>query len=64
MFRSIRRIWIKILILLIFLFAIVGGLYFFWQKYKVVTVYVEGNYHYTQEEIKDIVMAKIPCIYP
>ena len=47
-------IWIFILIVLL-LFA--GGvLMWVMDTYTVKNVYVEGNYHYTQEEIKEIVM--------
>ena len=35
---------------------LIGIWYYFLSAYSIKTVYVEGNIHYTQEEIKDIVM--------
>ncbi len=37
--------------------AVTGAGYFFIRTYTVGTVYVEGNVHYTEDEIKEIVMA-------
>ena len=43
--------------ILLLLFILVGGSYYYIIKnYKVTTVHVEGNIHYTSEEIKDMVM--------
>ena len=55
MFKS-KRIRIGIL-LMVLLMAVVGGagLYIL-NFYTIRTVYVEGNVHYTEEEIKSIVM--------
>lgn len=36
--------------------ALAGGIYYIRKVYTVRTVYVEGNVHYTEEEIRDIVM--------
>lgn len=36
--------------------VIAGGVYYIQKTYTIHTVYVDGNVHYTQEEIKDIVM--------
>ncbi len=33
-----------------------GGIYYFLDHYRVVNVYVDGNVHYTKDEIMDIVM--------
>lgn len=46
----------KILFLLIIIAIILGTVYYFLDHYKVETVYVDGNLHYTKEEIMDIVM--------
>lgn len=44
-------------VLLFSLFILVGGAYFYIiTNYKVTTVHVEGNIHYTNEEIRDMVM--------
>lgn len=42
--------------LLIAATVILGGLLYIEKVYTIQTVYVEGNLHYTQEEIQDIVM--------
>lgn len=36
--------------------AVLGVFYYFISTYSIKTVYVEGNVHYTQEEIQEIVM--------
>lgn len=46
-----------VLILLIVLAAILGTVYYFISAYTIKNVYVEGNAYYTEQEIKDIVMA-------
>lgn len=46
----------KLLVTLIFVAVIMGGLLFVWEKYTIENVYVEGNVHYSEEEIKEIVM--------
>jgi len=49
---------VKILIaLLIFLLAVAGGYKFLTTHYAVSTVLVDGSVHYTDEEIKEIVMS-------
>ena len=49
-----RVVWI---LLSLTLTAIaLGGIYFFLDHYRVVKVFVDGNVHYTKEEIMDIVM--------
>ncbi len=52
-----KRQWSGILIPLILIAGILGGIYYFLDYYKVETVYVDGNLHYTNDEIKEIVMA-------
>ena len=45
-----------ILLILVFL-GIAGGVgWYVWDGHTIQTVYVEGNIHYTQQEIKDMVM--------
>lgn len=51
-----KRIIIRVLIILILLVLVVGGIYYFISTRLVKTVYVEGNLHYTEQEIKDMVM--------
>ena len=56
MYKTGRRIGIKILILLMILEIFLGMLYYELDTYRIETVYVEGNGHYTEEEVKSIVM--------
>ncbi|MBR6666246.1 MAG: FtsQ-type POTRA domain-containing protein [Lachnospiraceae bacterium] len=51
-----NRIIVRVLIILILLAAVVGAIYYFISTRLVKTVYVEGNLHYTEQEIKDMVM--------
>ena len=51
-----KRIIVRVLIILILLAVVVGGIYYFISTRLVKTVYVEGNLHYTEQEIKDMVM--------
>lgn len=51
-----KRLGFKLLIVLTVIAALLGGIYFLLSTYTVKTVYVEGNVHYTQEEIEAIVM--------
>lgn len=53
--RKKRRI-IKILLILLFFLMVTGGIYFLLSHYQVKTVYVDGNVHYTSEEIQEMVM--------
>ncbi len=55
MFRK-SRVGIFILLALMFL-AVAGAVGYVKRTYTVQTVYVEGNVHYTEEEIKAIVMS-------
>ena len=56
MYKTGRRIGIKILILLMILAIFLGIGYYVLDTYRIETVYVEGNVHYTEEEVKSIVM--------
>ncbi len=49
--------WISLGIFLGTLVLLGGGVFFLLSHYKVKTVYVEGNLHYTQEEIQNMVMS-------
>ncbi len=53
--KRMRRIG-GILIFLLLLLVITGIVYFFVSHYQVKNVYVDGNVHYTDEEIQNIVM--------
>lgn len=59
MFRSGKRWIFKILIVLIIATVILGVLNYLISTYTVQTVYVEGNFHYTKEEIQDMVMTGV-----
>ncbi len=52
--RKVR--WGVLLTILILIALILGVVYYIVSTYSVKTVHVEGNLHYTQEEIKQIVM--------
>lgn len=52
-----KRRWPKVLLILVLLAGILGGAWYLLSHYKVKTVYVDGNLHYTKEEIMEIVMA-------
>ena len=56
MYKSRRKISIIIVVCTVFLVALLGGLFYIKEYYTIQTVYVEGNVHYTEEEIKAIVM--------
>jgi len=49
-----KSTWILLSLTLIAL--ALGGIYYFLDHYKVLNVYVDGNVHYTKEEIMDLVM--------
>lgn len=49
-------IWIAIGILLTVLLVAAAALYYVWNHYKVTTIYVEGNLHYNNDEIIDMVI--------
>lgn len=56
MYRTGRRFGVKILILLTILAIVLGVGYYVLDTYTIQNVYVEGNIHYTEEEIKSLVM--------
>lgn len=47
---------IGLLIAALLLLALTGAGYYLLKHYEITTVYVEGNVHYSQEEIEDMVM--------
>lgn len=55
MFKS-RRKWIFFIVLILLTGALLGGFFYVRETYTVKNVYVEGNYHYTAEEIQNFVM--------
>ncbi len=57
MYSGRKRIRVIIILLIVVAAALSGGMYYVKQKYTVTTVYVEGNVHYTEDEIKEIVMS-------
>lgn len=56
MYKKRKRRWGAVLVILLIIAVILGLFYYFISTYSIKTVYVEGNVHYTQEEIKEIVM--------
>ncbi|MBQ2803804.1 MAG: FtsQ-type POTRA domain-containing protein, partial [Lachnospiraceae bacterium] len=56
MYKSRGKLGIKILLVLLVLAIILGLISYLLQKYTISTVYVEGNVHYTEEEVKQMVM--------
>lgn len=50
--------WILTGLLLALFLAVCGGLYYVWYYYHVTTIYVEGNIHYTNDEIIEMVMER------
>lgn len=56
MYRSRKKTGIKILVAAVILAGILGAVYYVLHTYTIRNVYVEGNVHYTVEEIEAIVM--------
>lgn len=56
MYKKRKRKIGGVLILLAIVALVLGAVYYFISTYSIKTVYVEGNIHYTEEEIKEIVM--------
>lgn len=54
--RKRKKTGLKILVMLAVVALLLGGLYYFLLTRTVKTVYVEGNVHYTKEEIEAMVM--------
>lgn len=55
-YKSRRKLGMKILIVLVLGAAVFGLAKYFLSVYTIKNVYVEGNYHYTEDEIKGMVM--------
>lgn len=51
-----KRAVLALTVIAVILAVVLGGGYYIRSTYTVRTVYVEGNVHYTEEEIRDIVM--------
>lgn len=51
-----RKIIIIILVLLVLVFGLAATAYYVNEKYTITTVYVDGNVHYSADEIKTMVM--------
>ncbi|MBO5282999.1 MAG: FtsQ-type POTRA domain-containing protein, partial [Lachnospiraceae bacterium] len=52
-----KKNWLlRVLVLCAVLAVVLGAAYYVLSTYTIKNVYVEGNIHYTQEEIQDIVM--------
>ena len=56
MYKSGRKVGGFVILISILIACILGGLLYLRETYTVQTVYVEGNVHYTEEEIRSIVM--------
>ena len=57
MYRDRSTVIRKIVIISALLLILGGGIFALHSVYTVRTVYVEGNVHYTEDEIKKIVMS-------
>lgn len=55
-FNRSKRIGIVAGICILLLTLLFGGYFYIVKNYTITTVYVEGNIHYTNEEIMDMVM--------
>ncbi len=56
-FSKKKRMLILSVILLVLLTVLIGGYEYIVHNYTITTVYVEGNVHYTNEEIMEMVMS-------
>ena len=56
MYKKRKKGWGGVLIVLIVVAALLGVFYYIISTYSVKEVYVEGNVHYTKEEIQEMVM--------
>ncbi len=55
--KSKSKVRLVILIVLsVVICGLAGGALYVWRKYQITTIYVEGNTHYTDDEIIDYVM--------
>lgn len=55
--RRKKKKSIKVLIVLLFILLVTGLIYYLLSHYQVKNVYVDGNVHYTSEEIQEWVMS-------
>lgn len=56
MYKKRKKRWGGVLIILVLIAVVLGSFYYFISTYSITTVYVEGNVHYTEEEIKEMVL--------
>ncbi len=57
MYKSRKRTGISILVAILLIVGVLGGIaYYVFTTHTIKTVYVDGNVHYTEDEIKEIVM--------
>jgi cell division protein FtsQ len=57
MYRKQRKKWLVVLIVVLGVLAVLGGVLWYVQKtYTIREVYVEGNIHYSKDEVMDMVM--------
>lgn len=56
-FGRVKRVSIIMMLLMMILFVFVSAYLYIMKNYTVTTVYVEGNVHYTNEEIIEMVMS-------
>ena len=54
--QSRKKIILISLVIVVIIVAVIGGGWYVWDRHTIHTVYVEGNIHYTQEEIQKMVM--------
>ena len=60
--RNYRSLYIIALIILTFLLIIIGVIKYIADNYTITNVYVQGNKHYTNEEIVDMVITDRLCM--
>jgi len=51
-----KKIITRVLVILLLILALVSVIYYLLSQYKVNTVYVDGNVHYSDEEVRNLVM--------
>ena len=56
MYNKRKKRWGSVLIILILIAAGLGGFYYFISTYSIKNIYVEGNVHYTEEVLKQMVL--------
>lgn len=50
------RLLMKVVLILLLILIFISGIYYFLSHYRVENVYVDGNVHYSDEDIKNFVM--------